>query len=158
MKSLKFREMRRFWEWVQSGVPAPISPPWNRHLKHRHLCPSEKWAHCSRRMDMSDVVPFLLHLEHASFAASQKTHSLSLLGICSNGICYERTKTHTMNILCCCLSLCGRGGHTRQCTDVLCDVHDMENKTQAFLNSPSSPAIWRLTTRESCSRWSQTGL
>lgn len=52
-------------------------------------------------------------------------------GICSNGICYEQTKTHTMNILCPCLDLCGRGGHTRQCTDVLCDVHDTENKTQA---------------------------
>lgn len=61
-------------------------------------------------------------------------------GICSNGICYERTKTHTMNILCCCLGLCGRGGHTR--TDVLCDVHDMENKTQAFLNSPSFPSAF----------------
>lgn len=47
-----------------------------------------------------------------------------------------------MNILCPCLDLCGRGGHTRQCTDVLCDVHDTENKTQAvpLLNSPFSPS------------------
>lgn len=76
-------------------------------------------------------------------ASSLETRSFSLLRICSNSVSCELIKAHKMNILCPCLGLCGRGRHTLQYTDVVCDEHDMENKTQdvSVLSSLSPPLL-----------------
>lgn len=141
---------------LKSQLPSPLPETGTWSIDIFALL--RKWTHCPWRMEMNVVVTFLLHLEHASFAASQKTHSFPYWGSAQMVLVMNELRliqwTFSAVVWAC---VAGEGIHAS--AQMCCDVHNMENKTQALLDSPFSPsAVWQLTTRKSCSRRSQVRL